>query len=138
MKIVEKEGKQYVYDAIRRKYLVLTPEEEVRQQVIHYMLEKLLYPKASISIEPVPRVQGTQRRYDIVVYSDSKPWMIVECKAPSVKISQETFDQAANYNRNLRVPYLYMTNAKQHYIVELDLKCKTYEFLKEMPAYPAK
>ena len=136
MKIVEKEGKQYVFDIIRRRYLRLTPEEEVRQQIVHWMIDKLKYPKSSISLEKAVNLHGTKRRYDIVIYSASLPWMIVECKAPSVKISQETFDQVANYNRALNVPFLYMTNAEQHYIVQIDPETKTYEFLKEMPGYP--
>ena len=136
MKVVDKNGKRYVFDEIRKKYLVLTPEEIVRQQVIHFLTSSTGYPKASISVEKAISLHGKNRRYDIVVYAGSQPWLIVECKAASVKISQETFDQIGHYNMALKVPYLYITNGEQHYVLEVDASKKTYDFLDELPVYP--
>ncbi len=133
MKIVEKEGKTYVFDIIRKKYVILTPEEKVRQQIVHWMINDLDYPIAYISIEKSIKLNDRIKRYDIVVYKSSKPWMIVECKSEKVKIKQETFEQIGVYNMALKVPYLFISNGLVHYILEIDFKQKKYNYLAEMP-----
>lgn len=136
MQIVEKNGKQYIKCLIRDRLMVCTPEEIVRQQVLHYMIEGLRYPKSMISVEKTISVNDQARRYDIVVYADSQPWLITECKAERVPISQDVFDQAGSYNLALKVPYLYVTNGKTHFVARIDQKKDDYEFLHEMPVYP--
>lgn len=135
MKIVEKEGKQYVFDIIRKKYLVYTPEEKVRQQIIQWMIHELKYPKSNISVEKAIAINGRTKRYDIVVYKNAVPWMLVECKAENVAIQQTTFDQIGAYNIELKVPYLFVSNGSNHYILEIDFERKAYHYLQEMPRY---
>ena len=135
MKIVEKDGKRLVFDIIRKKYVVLTPEEEVRQQVIHWMIEKLNYPKASISVEKTFHFNERRKRYDIVVYKDAQPWLLVECKSEKVKLDQGTFEQAGYYNLELNVPYLFITNGIRHFVLEINKDKPSVTFLSEMPAY---
>ncbi|MEZ5008721.1 MAG: type I restriction enzyme HsdR N-terminal domain-containing protein [Chitinophagales bacterium] len=135
MKIVEKEGKTYVFDIIRKKYLVFTPEEKVRQQIIEWMIADLQYPKSNISVEKSISINNRVKRYDIVVYKNALPWMLVECKAESVKIKQETFDQIGAYNIQLKVPYLLVSNGSNNYILEIDFEQRKYSYLKEMPGY---
>lgn len=135
MKIVEKEGKKLIFDIIRKKYVVLTPEEEVRQQLIHWLIDGLNYPKSSISVEKGIKVNERIKRYDVVIYKDAQPWILVETKAARVPLTQATFEQVATYNLQLQVPYLYITNGKQHFIAKVDLEKKHWSFLKEMPKY---
>lgn len=135
MKIVEKEGKTYIFDIIRKKYILFTPEEKVRQQIVYWMINDLNYPKAAISIEKSIKVNDRVKRYDIVVYKASNPWMLVECKAEKVKIKQETFEQIGAYNIALKVPYLYVSNGINNYILEVDFEKKAYNYLKKMPTY---
>ncbi len=136
MEIVEKNGKAYVRCLIRDRLMVCTPEEIVRQQVLHYMIEALEYPKSMISVEKTISVNNQARRYDIVVYADNQPWLITECKAERVPIDQKVFDQAGGYNIALRVPFLYVTNGKSHFVAAIDFESGKYDFLKKMPAYP--
>lgn len=137
MKVVDKEGKPYVFDVIRRKYLLLTPEEAVRQQVVHWMIEALGYPKGAISVEKTVVRGKSRRRYDLAIYNDREPWMLVECKAPGVGIDQNVFDQIGHYNHLLKVPYLLVTNGERHFILEIDFERGTYAFLSKMPAHPS-
>jgi hypothetical protein len=115
MKIVDKDGKRYVFDIIRKKYILLTPEEEVRQFIIQLMITDFHYPKAAISVEKSFQLNQRRKRYDIVVYQSEKPWLLVECKAPSVNISQSTFEQAGYYNLELKVPYLFITKRSNEF-----------------------
>lgn len=109
-----KEGannKLQVFDFIRKKWLQLTPEEWVRQHVVNYFIHHCNYPPALISLEKEIELNGTSKRYDVVVYTkDLKPVIIVECKAPGVELSPEVLDQAARYNLKLNVDYVLITN----------------------------
>lgn len=109
-KIKEISGKQSVWDAIRKKWLTLTPEEWVRQNFIQYLVEGLGYPSAVLSLEKSFVVDGLRRRYDIVVYKDAKPWILIECKQPDVAIDDKVLMQALRYNIKLQVPNLVITN----------------------------
>ncbi|MEN8137977.1 MAG: type I restriction enzyme HsdR N-terminal domain-containing protein [Bacteroidota bacterium] len=129
----------YIFDTIRKKYLVLTPEEWVRQNFVHFLIEEKGYPNSHFSIEKGIKVSNTQKRVDIVVYNrDRQIEVLVECKAPEVKITQNTFDQIARYNMTLDAKYLVVTNGINHYFAQLDYKNKKYIFLKELPSYPNK
>jgi hypothetical protein len=124
-----------IWDEIRRRWVVLTPEEWVRQHAVRYLREQKGYPAGRIAVERGLKVNGMQRRTDAVVYdAHGQPHMIVECKAPNVAISQSTFDQIARYNLTLRVPYLYVTNGHEHFCCRIDFGTSGYDFLSEVPA----
>ena len=112
-KIKEEEGKQFIFDANRKKYVVLTAEEWVRQHVLHYLMNELHYPLPVISVERQIRVGSRSRRYDIVVYKESVPWLIVECKREEEVLNDKVLSQLLAYNSTLNVSYLTITNGKQ-------------------------
>lgn len=123
LKVRHKEGREEVFDQIRRKWLVLTPEERVRQQLILYLLNVKHVPLTHISVERAITVNGLTRRYDLVVYGlDMKPQMVVECKAPDVKITQDVVEQAGRYNKTLHAPVLGVTNGKEHFFFSIDFE----------------
>jgi hypothetical protein len=125
-----------IFDGIRKKYLVLTPEEWVRQHFIHYMLSSLGYPRSLIRVEGGLTFNERQKRSDIVVYDRTgKPWMLVECKSPDIRISQRTVDQAATYNATLQAPYLVVTNGLTHHFFAVDWLAKQTRALDSMPSY---
>ena len=130
--------KVYIFDIIRKKFVVLTPEEWVRQHVLWYLIEEKKYPENLIAVEKQLEINQTKRRFDIVVFNRKmQPQILVECKAPSVNITQETFDQANQYNWLLKAPYLFLTNGLKHYICEIDFVENNYRFLSELPEKPA-
>ena len=131
-----RENKTYIFDLIRKKNLLLTPEEWVRQHCVHFLNKELGYPKSLINVEKQIKINGQVKRYDIVVYSLSgNVEILVECKAPPVKISQDTFDQIARYNMTLKSRFLMLTNGKEHYFCEMDFKNKAYRFIHKLPKY---
>ena len=134
---LKKEGnKTLIFDPIRKKHIVLTPEEWVRQNFIQFLIEEKNYPPSLMAIEMGIDLLNTQKRCDIVLYnSKGLPHMIVECKAPSIKISQDTFDQIARYNITLKTDLLVVTNGLQHYVCMMDHQNQRYHFLKEIPNY---
>ena len=135
-KIKEENGKLSIFDDSRKKYIVLTPEEWVRQNCLHYLRDHKRYPISLLAVEKGIKLNTLNLRYDIVAYSKkAKPVLLVECKAPDVKISQSTFDQIATYNLELKVPLLLLTNGLQHYCCMVDFENKKYRFLEEVPAY---
>lgn len=135
LKTKKEDGKRYLFDPIRKKYLIITPEELVRQLVISYFLIEKSYNKNRIAIEKSLRVNGLLRRWDILVYDKNmNPWLLVECKAPEVKISQATFEQIARYNLTLNVPYLLVTNGLNSFCCEINYDNQSFEFLTEIPS----
>ena len=136
LKILQENNKTKVFDIIRKKYVALTPEEYVRQQFIHYLIKEKNYPKGLLAVEKQLKIYDLEKRTDIVLYNTSgKPAVIVECKAPSVNITQKTFDQIARYNMNFKAEYLIVTNGLKHYCCKPNYKNNTYEFLREIPEY---
>ena len=130
------ENKTLIFDSLRKKYLVLTPEEWVRQHYVQYLVAQKKYPVSLIAIEKQLTVNGLKKRTDIVVFSRlGVPDIIVECKAPSVNITQATFDQIARYNMKLNARLLVVTNGLQHYYCTLDKENKRYIFLRDLPEY---
>ena len=130
------DGKQYILDVFRKKYVVLTPEEEVRQRFARYLVEEKGYPQTLIQTEYSLSLNEMVRRCDILVHKPAgSPAVLVECKAPGVKIGQETFDQAARYNMVFRVKYLMVTNGLKHYCCYIDFKNQSVRFMDEIPAY---
>ncbi len=125
-----------IFDIIRRKFLVLTPEEWVRQHFIHFLINQYQYPKSLIQVETGLKYNALQKRTDIVVYDrEGKPFLVIECKAPNVKISEETFRQASAYNKILQAPYLAITNGMVHQCCKTDWESGEISFLKEIPVF---
>ena len=119
----EKDGRTEVFDPIRKKWLVLTPEERVRQQLILFLLNMKKIPASHISVERAITVNGLTKRYDLVVFSpEGNPWMVVECKAPEVEITQAVVEQAGRYNKTLRAPILGVTNGSAHFFFTIDFE----------------
>lgn len=119
---LKQEGdKVYILDVLRRKYLLLTPEEWVRQHFVHYLINELRYPKALIRVEGGLRFNSLSKRSDIVVYNrEGSPWMLVECKSPDIPLRQQTINQAATYNHTLRARFIVITNGMTHICCEVD------------------
>lgn len=130
------ENEPFIFDIIRKKFVTLTPEEWVRQHVILFLHVEKKYPKSLINVEKQMLVNKLKKRYDIVGYlPDGKINLVVECKAPNVEITQETFDQIARYNLVLQANYLMVTNGLQHYFCKMDYKNQKYLFIETLPAY---
>ena len=128
------ENKSLIFDEIRKKFVVLTPEEWVRQHTVRFLLTEKKYPASHINVERQIKLHDTTKRYDIVVYnSDGNIHLIVECKAPSISINQQVFDQIARYNLVLNASYLMVTNGLEHYFCRMDFKAEKYIFLEELP-----
>jgi hypothetical protein len=130
------ENKIAIFDEIRKKFILLTPEEWVRQHVVQYLLQDKNYPKSYINIEKLIKVNDLNKRYDIVVYQpNGELFLLIECKAPEVKISQQTFDQIARYNLVLNAKYLMVSNGLNHYFCKIDFENEKYVFLEELPNF---
>ena len=135
-KIKSNENKLFIFDIVRKKYVVLTPEEWVRQHFLHYLIEEKKYPISLIAVEKKLTINNLTKRTDILIFNTlGNPEIIVECKAPKVPISQHTFDQIARYNLKLNAAILVVTNGLDHYYCTLDSENETYQFLKEIPLY---
>ncbi len=128
------ENKLAVFDEIRKKFILLTPEEWVRQNVVQFLLNEKKYPKSLTNVEKVIKVNDLTKRYDVVVYnSDGSIFLLVECKAPNIKITQETFNQIARYNLVLKAEHLMVTNGLNHYFCKMDFENEKYIFLEDLP-----
>ncbi|MEL4454675.1 type I restriction enzyme HsdR N-terminal domain-containing protein [Lutimonas vermicola] len=135
-RIKNKENKLYIFDRIRKKDLILTDEEWVRQNFVSFLHEDKKYPLSLIAIEKQCLVNELTKRTDILVFDKTgAPHIIVECKAMHVKISQDVFDQIARYNMTLKAKYLVVTNGLEHYYCQMNHDLKQYDFLKELPNY---
>lgn len=134
--IKEENGKSYIFDEIRKKHILLTPEEWVRQNFIKYLIQYKGFPNSLISLEMPINVNDTDRRSDIVIYNNKRKIIIlVECKAPQIALSQKVFDQAAGYNLKLNAEILIITNGIAHYCCKPDYVKKKWDFLDKIPAY---
>ncbi len=116
----QQQGKQQIFDVIRKKFVALTPEEWVRQNLIAFLIHHQGYSPGLIAVEMPVKVNGLNQRADVVVYNrQGKPVMIIECKAPSVAVTRAVFDQAARYNMMLKVNYMMVSNGLQHFCARL-------------------
>ena len=130
------ENKVSIFDPIRKKFVILQPEEWVRQHCVHFLIAVKGYPKSLINVEKELTINDLKKRYDIVVFNpDGSIYLIVECKSPKISINQETFDQIARYNLELKASYLMVTNGLNHYYCQMDFKNERYLFLTEIPDY---
>jgi len=119
-RIEERERKQFIFDFVRQKFVSLTPEEWVRQHILHYLIYDKNFSKNLIAVERGIELNGLQKRFDIVVFSrEGIPKMIIECKAPEEKLDEKVFEQIARYNLSLKVDYLWVTNGKKNYCCKL-------------------
>jgi hypothetical protein len=110
-KIKKENEKEFIFDEFRKRWVVLTPEEWVRQNFLQYLTQIKKYPASLIAVEKEIKLGELKKRFDIVVYdSHTKPWMIVECKEMNVPLDRTVLDQVLRYNINLQVPYLVITN----------------------------
>ncbi len=128
--------KSLVFDPIRKKKVVLTPEESVRQQLIRLLSEDLGYPVNLMSCEYSITINGLKYRGDLVLLNrECKPLLLAECKAPSVKITRTTFEQILRYNMALNVKYLLLTNGINTYFAAFNSEVNKYQYLTEIPSY---
>lgn len=134
----EQNGLPEIFDPSRKRWVALTPEEWVRQHALRWLSEEKQYPLSLMAVEKSIAVNGLPRRCDIVTYDRSgKPFLVVECKAPGVEISQAVFDQAARYNLSVGAELFLLTNGLRHFCCKTDHENAGYIFLKELPAYQA-
>jgi len=135
-KLKSSENKTLIFDIVRKKYVIVTPEEWVRQHVIHFLLKEKNYPISLIAVEKQLKINKRVKRTDIIVYNkQGTPEILIECKAPSVKITQTTFDQIARYNLSANSNFLMVTNGLAHYFCQIDTDKETYIFLEDIPSY---
>ena len=136
LKLTKVKDQFMVWCEIRRKKLILTPEEWVRQHVVQFLMQEKKYPKSLINVEKVLHVNGLRKRYDIVIFNPNGAiHALIECKAPHITISQATFDQIAQYNMTLQSQFLMVTNGLNHYYCTMDFENEKYEFLRSIPEY---
>jgi hypothetical protein len=130
------ENKTLIFDNLRKKYMVLTPEEWVRQHFVQFLIEEKKYPASLIALEKQLTFNNRKKRTDILVFNKKGYHdIIVECKAPKIKITQATFDQIARYNLKLKANFLVVTNGLNHFYCKMDFENETYIFLKDIPNY---
>lgn len=135
-RVKNSENRTLIFDVIRKKFLVLTPEEWVRQHVVQFLIQEKKYPVSHINVEKQITLNGLKKRYDVVVFKpNGQLHILVECKAPEVSISQMTFDQIAQYNFKLNATYLMVTNGLSHYYCQTDFVAEKYEFMQEIPDF---
>lgn len=135
-KLTDHNGQLTLFDELRKKNIVLTPEEWVRQHFVQYLINEKQYPKTLIKLEGGLKLHGMAKRTDIVVFNSSgEKILLVECKAPSVQITQATFDQAARYNMVHKVNLMAISNGLQHYYCSINHENESYNFIAELPNY---
>ncbi len=135
-KITEQDGKLTLFDEIRKKHILITPEEWVRQHFVQYLINHKGYPKTLIKLEGGLTLHGKARRTDIVVFNpNGQKILLIECKAPSVTIDQKVFDQVARYNMVHKVALVAVSNGLQHYYCRINFDEQNYKFIEELPPY---
>lgn len=135
-RLEQRQGKPYIWDEWRNKMVRLTPEEWVRQHLMHYLVEHLGYPKQLLGTEIGLKVGAMSKRADALLYDRQlRPQMLIECKAPEVRLSDEVLMQAIRYNMALSVPYLLLSNGLEHVVYHIDYTEQSYHNLSEIPNY---
>jgi len=130
-------SKKYVQCGIRRKWLVLQPEEFVRQLLLHFLIKDMKYNRNRITVERGLAVNERQKRTDILVFDpDMRPFLLIECKAPAVPLDQSVFRQAATYNGPVRVPFLMISNGRSSYVTSIDYQAESFAFMPAVPEFP--
>lgn len=135
-RIKKEKDKYFIFDSQRKRFVSLTPEEWVRQHFIRFLLDVKGYPAASLAVEKQLKINGMNKRCDAILYNKmAEPILIIECKAPTVLITQQTFDQVAVYNTKLKVDYFMISNGLEHYCCKVNVENSKYEFYPEIPDY---
>jgi hypothetical protein len=135
-KLRNSNARQEIFDPIRHKYVSLTPEEWVRQHLIAHLVSVKGYPVSIIGVEKQLMLNKLLKRFDLVVFGrNATPFLLVECKAPGVEITEKTFDQAARYNMLLKAEYFLITNGLEHYTCRIDYEKKQYIFIEDIPDF---
>ncbi len=133
-KIKDIEGRAYIFDIIRKKYILLSPEEIVRQNFLDYLILEKAYSKNLIKLESAVKYNTLNKRSDILVYNNQgEPFLLVECKAESVAISQSTIEQASRYNLQIKAPYVCITNGLKTYCFKIDFNDNSITQLNAIP-----
>jgi type I site-specific restriction endonuclease len=133
---MQKQNKDFIFDEFRRRWVILNPEEWVRQNFLKYLLEVKGYPKTLMAIEKVVEVNGLQQRFDLLVYDrKGKPLLVAEFKAPEVSINQFVFDQAIRYNNTLMAPFILVSNGMNHFVCQIDFRVGKAKYLLEIPEF---
>lgn len=135
LRLRQADGKATIFDPVRKKWLVLTPEEHVRQYMLGYLVQALGYPASLLAVEKTIKVGNMNKRFDIVVYSrDHKPWMLVECKAPEVPVNEKTMQQLLSYQRTMQCSYWLLTNGHQTFCADA-CDVANIRWLTSLPVY---
>ncbi len=135
-RIKNRHNKKYIFDLIRKKFILLTHEEWVRQNCIMFLINKQKVPKVLINVEKKIKVNNLTKRYDIIVYKpNGSVFLLVECKSPKININQETFNQISIYNSEIIAEYLMLTNGLYNYYCSIDYSNQCYKFVKDFPKY---
>lgn len=128
-----------IFDAVRMRYVSLTPEEWVRQNFMRYLVSEKGYPQSLMAVEKQISLNGKMFRFDLVVYNrNGNPALVAEFKAPEIKITQEAFDQVVRYNYSLMVEHVVVSNGMQHFVCEIDYENNSFRYLEEIPCYQAR
>ena len=136
LRFQEIEGRNYLWDKFRKKYILVQPEELVRQLLLIYLTEKKEFPLLRIALEKTLIINQRRKRFDALVYDDKfKPLLLIECKAPDVHINFSTIEQIANYNSVLKVPFLILSNGIKTYAMQWDAVQEQFIYLAELPFY---
>ena len=129
-------SKEYLFDELRKKWILSTPEELVRQQFWKYLHLEKKYPKSLMAIEKKIVINGLNKRFDLLVFAKfGKPHIIIECKSPKVKIDQKTLNQVLSYQNKLAANFVVLTNGLKTYCIEIDLELLKANYIKEIPEY---
>ncbi len=133
-RIKNKHNKKYIFDQIRKKFVLLTPEEWVRQNCIMFLINDQKISKGLINIEKRIKVNNLTKRYDIIVFKpNGSVFLLIECKSPRITINQETFNQISIYNSEIIADYLMLTNGLYNYYCSIDYSNQCYKFVKDFP-----
>ena len=129
-------NKVEIHDCVRNKYLILTPEEHVRQLFIQFLIQKMGYSKNRLSVERALEYNTLGKRFDLLIYDkDTKPFMLVECKSPKTNLSKGSLEQVSTYNQVLNVPFLCVTNGQETHVFSMDYEQKKTNLLEKFPAF---
>lgn len=135
-RITKKNDKAYIYDIVRKKNVFLSPEEWVRQHLVHYLIHQRKYPKSLIRVEDGLKMNKMQKRSDVLVYDrNGEVFLVVECKSFKVRLNQRTSEQLSSYNQHYRSKYLAVTNGKEVYIFEMDYNHGAWTAINNFPEY---
>ncbi|MBY0426517.1 MAG: type I restriction enzyme HsdR N-terminal domain-containing protein [Cytophagales bacterium] len=135
-KVKDEAGKRYIFDSIRKKYLVLTPEEWVRQHIVNFLINHRNYPKSLIKLESGTVYNQVKGRSDIIVFTrEGTPFLLIECKSPDVKLLQRDIEQLGVYNLKYQAPYMMLSNGLQNFIYKIDLEAKLYKAIQDIPEF---